>query len=135
MGPAGLLALAVLLAAAAMAQSQDACSISAVFSRLTEIKSDEQCMAGCAGGSGECPPAWYPSGEDLCSAECGATFEPFVSSRHSPQRRVCFADRRLPGRSGISAATCSAKRAWAAWSRWGSSTTTVSRRCIRRARA
>ena len=63
-----------------LAESQDACSISAVFSRLTEIKSDANCMAGCAGGSGECPPAWYPSGEDLCSAECGATFEPFVSA-------------------------------------------------------
>ena len=53
------------------------CGIGAVFGNLMAIKGNRDCRAGCAGGSGLCPTDWYPSGQDECSAECGAVFEPF----------------------------------------------------------
>ena len=47
--------------------------------KLTDIKADPACTAGCAGGSGDCGDTseWYPGRADLCSAECGRVFEPF----------------------------------------------------------
>ena len=90
----GALALrgALLAAAAAAAHAQAAaqvgarppkavvtalCSIGDVFGKLTEIKTDADCAAGCAGGTGMCPAEWYPSAADTCSPECGQVFEPF----------------------------------------------------------
>ncbi len=37
------------------------CEISTVFAKLTEIKNNPECTAGCAGG--ECPPDWYPGAQ------------------------------------------------------------------------
>jgi hypothetical protein len=51
------------------------CSINSLFTRLTAIKSDADCRAGCQGS--RCPPDWYPSSGDACNADCGAVFEPF----------------------------------------------------------
>jgi hypothetical protein len=51
------------------------CSINSLFTRLTAIKADTHCRAGCQGG--QCPPDWYPGVGDACNAECGAVFEPF----------------------------------------------------------
>jgi hypothetical protein len=56
------------------------CTIVDVFSKLTGIKTNLDCQAGCAGGSGACPVDWYPSAADECSAACGEMFEPFVSA-------------------------------------------------------
>ena len=56
------------------------CTIVDVFSKLTGIKTNLDCQAGCAGGSGACPVDWYPSAADECSAACGEVFEPFVSA-------------------------------------------------------
>ena len=53
------------------------CSIGDMFGKLTQIKTDADCMAGCAGGTGACPAEWYPGAADECSPECGAVFEPF----------------------------------------------------------
>ena len=55
----------------------DPCSVQDVFAHLQEIKSDPNCRSGCSGGSGVCPPDWYPSEADECSALCGAVYEPF----------------------------------------------------------
>ena len=57
------------------------CDIGTVFLKLTEIKSNSDCTAGCAGGTGECGDIsqWYPGRADLCSAECGVVFEPFCA--------------------------------------------------------
>ena len=56
------------------------CTIVDVFSKLTGIKTNLDRQAGCAGGTGACPPDWYPSAADECSAACGEIFEPFVSA-------------------------------------------------------
>ena len=58
------------------------CDIGTVFIKLTEIKANPDCTAGCAGGTGECGDIgqWYPGRADLCSAECGVVFEPFCAS-------------------------------------------------------
>ena len=56
------------------------CTIVDVFSKLTGIKTNLDCQAGCAGGTGACPADWYPSAADACSAACGEIFEPFVSA-------------------------------------------------------
>ena len=55
------------------------CDIGTVFAKLSEIKSNAHCTAGCAGGTGNCgdPSQWYPGRADRCSAECGKVFEPF----------------------------------------------------------
>ena len=37
------------------------CDIGTVFGKLLDIKSNDQCKAGCAQGSGVCPEDWYPS--------------------------------------------------------------------------
>jgi hypothetical protein len=55
------------------------CDIATVFAKLTEIKANPDCTAGCAGGTGECPASWYPGRVDMCSAECGRVFEPFCA--------------------------------------------------------
>ena len=56
------------------------CTIVDVFSKLTGIKTNLDCQAGCAAGTGACPADWYPSAADECSAACGEVFEPFVST-------------------------------------------------------
>ena len=56
------------------------CTIADVFSKLTGIKTNLDCQAGCAAGTGACPPDWYPSAADECSPACGEVFEPFVST-------------------------------------------------------
>jgi hypothetical protein len=53
------------------------CSIGDVFGLLNEIKQNDDCMAGCNSGSGDCPPEWIPGTADVCTAECGRVFEPF----------------------------------------------------------
>jgi N-acetylneuraminic acid mutarotase len=55
--------------------SAQLCSINSLFTRLTAIKSDADCRAGCQGS--RCPPDWYPGSGDVCNADCGAVFEPF----------------------------------------------------------
>ena len=67
------------------------CDIGTVYLKLTEIKSNPDCTAGCAGGTGECPPSWYPGRADMCSAECGVVFEPFCASDPSPPAPVSAA--------------------------------------------
>jgi hypothetical protein len=56
------------------------CTIADVFGKINSIKTNPDCEAGCAGGTGICPNDWYPTGSDECSGACGAVFEPFVSS-------------------------------------------------------
>ena len=56
------------------------CTITDVFSKPTGIKTNLDCQAGCAAGTGACPPNWYPSAADECSPACGEVFEPFVST-------------------------------------------------------
>jgi hypothetical protein len=61
------------------------CGISHVFAHLQAIKTNKACIKGCR-GVGKCPPDWYPSKKDTCSAECGKVFEPFwdqVCHRHT----------------------------------------------------
>ena len=53
------------------------CNIADLFGHLTDITTNADCTAGCAGGSGQCPAQWYPGRADTCSAECGRVFEPF----------------------------------------------------------
>ena len=61
----------------ASGQEDADCSISAVFSLMNEITMNEDCLAGCNSGSGDCPPAWVPGSADECTAACGRVFEPF----------------------------------------------------------
>ena len=56
---------------------QALCDIGAVFAKLSMIKSNADCVAGCAHGTGACPADWYPNSGDTCSAACGVVFEPF----------------------------------------------------------
>ena len=37
------------------------CNIGTVFGKLLDIKSNDECKAGCAQGSGVCPEDWYPA--------------------------------------------------------------------------
>ena len=67
------------------------CTIVDVFGKLTEVKDNEDCRAGCARGTGGCPEEWYPGSADECSAECGAIFEPFVSCPRPRQGCGCMA--------------------------------------------
>jgi hypothetical protein len=55
------------------------CTISDVFSKLSDVKNNLDCQAGCEQGTGACPENWYPSAADECSPACGEVFEPFVS--------------------------------------------------------
>ena len=72
--PALLVAVAAALCPAALAQGaqmaggrpprqveRDLCEIGDVFGKLSMIKSNSACTAGCAQGTGVCPPDWYPS--------------------------------------------------------------------------
>ena len=70
------------------------CDIGTVFLKLTEIKSNSDCTAGCAGGTGECGDIaqWYPGRADFCSAECGVVFEPFCAPDSSPSDPAAAAD-------------------------------------------
>ena len=56
---------------------QALCDIGAVFAKLSMIKNNADCVAGCAHGTGACPADWYPNSDDMCSAACGVVFEPF----------------------------------------------------------
>ena len=56
---------------------QRLCDIGAVFAKLSMIKNNADCIAGCAHGTGACPADWYPNSGDTCSAACGVVFEPF----------------------------------------------------------
>ena len=67
------------------------CDIATVFAKLTEIKANPDCTAGCAGGTGECPASWYPGRADMCSAECGRVFEPFCAPDPRPPAPVSAA--------------------------------------------
>ena len=40
---------------------RDLCEIGDVFGKLSMIKSNSACTAGCAQGTGVCPADWYPS--------------------------------------------------------------------------
>ena len=53
------------------------CDIGGMFAGLSQIKLDADCQAGCAEGTGVCPPDWIPASADACSAACGRVFEPF----------------------------------------------------------
>jgi hypothetical protein len=57
------------------AHLQDVCSIGSLFAQLGAISSNVFCRAGCHGT--HCRPDWYPGRGDVCTAECGAVFEPF----------------------------------------------------------
>jgi len=50
------------------------CTIMSVFTDLQAITTSPACQAGCAGGTGNCPPNWYPGSADECSADCGIIF-------------------------------------------------------------
>ena len=56
------------------------CNIADLFSHLTDITTNQDCTAGCAGGTGVCPPNWYPGSADLCSPKCGRVYEVFCAS-------------------------------------------------------
>ena len=58
--------------------------LDARFARRNEIKNNENCIAGCAGGTGICPPNWYPGGADLCSPDCGRIYESFCERPPCP---------------------------------------------------
>ena len=55
------------------------CTIGDVFGKITTVKGDPNCQAGCAQGTGVCPQNWYPGADDICNAECGRVFEPFCA--------------------------------------------------------
>eukprot|EP01046_Picozoa_sp_COSAG06_P030892 COSAG06_NODE_2966_length_6018_cov_42.713127_3_plen_469_part_00 len=55
------------------------CTIGDVFGKITTVKGDPNCQAGCAQGTGMCPQNWYPGADDICNAECGRVFEPFCA--------------------------------------------------------
>ena len=72
--PALLVAVAAALCPAALSQGaqmaggrpprqveRDLCEIGDVFGKLSMIKSNSACTAGCAQGTGVCPADWYPS--------------------------------------------------------------------------
>ena len=40
--------------------THELCDIASVFSQLSAIKTNPDCTAGCAQGSGQCPADWYP---------------------------------------------------------------------------
>lgn len=61
-----------------------ACGIDSMFAKLSQVRNAPDCQAGCAGGV--CPPNWMPSGDDVCSADCGVIFEPFCISLRSATR-------------------------------------------------
>ena len=42
------------------------CSISNVFSQLTKIKTNSECLKGCAKVNGKCPTDWYPGKAVSC---------------------------------------------------------------------
>ena len=55
------------------------CDIASVFSQLSAIKTNPDCTAGCAQGSGQCPADWYP----------GAACVPFLCRRPIPLAAPC----------------------------------------------
>ena len=40
--------------------THELCNIASVFAQLSAIKTNPDCTAGCAQGSGQCPADWYP---------------------------------------------------------------------------
>jgi len=109
-----LLLLAALIIDAALGQSaqmvggrppttvtHELCDIASVFSQLSAIKTNPDCTAGCAQGSGQCPADWYP----------GAACAPPSSA--PPSRFLCCRSRASPApdASRARAGTCAARRA------------------------
>ena len=45
------------------AVEQALCHIGDVFGKLSMIKTEPACTAGCVQGTGVCPPDWYPSAQ------------------------------------------------------------------------
>ena len=90
--------------------SAELCTIADVFSKMSTIKNDPDCRAGCAGGTGICPDDWYPNSSDECSSACGAVFEPFVSPLLLHKRTALatrlIASLTLDAVSGTSAEKC-----------------------------
>ena len=76
--------------------THELCDIASVFSQLSAIKTNPDCTAGCAQGSGQCPAEWYPSGS--CA-----------SSR--PRRPLAPPFDPAPDRGCARAGTCAAQRA------------------------
>ena len=96
-------------------QAAELCHIADLFSHLTAITTDEECLAGRDGGRGPPPssesgaPPWYPSSMDDCNAMCGVVFEPFCASKNStrpPARSIRLSSDTTAGAQGTSAATC-----------------------------
>ena len=86
-----LLLLAALIIDAALGQSaqmvggrppttvtHELCDIASVFSQLSAIKTNPDCTAGCAQGSGQCPADWYPGA--ACVPLSPGHLPPFTSS-------------------------------------------------------
>ena len=89
------------------------CTIVDVFSKLTGIKTNLDCQAGCAGGTGACPADWYPSAADECSAPCGEIFEPFVSA---PASTPALTSHYTPSRPWMKARSqCASLEIWREW--------------------
>ena len=76
--------------------THELCDIASVFSQLSAIKTNPDCTAGCAQGSGQCPADWYPG------AAC-------ASSR--PRRPPGPPSDPAPDRGRARAGTCAAQRA------------------------
>ena len=80
--------------------THELCDIASVFSQLSAIKTNPDCTAGCAQGSGQCPADWYPSGSCASSRPRRPLAPPFdPTPDHAPDR----------GRAR--AGTCAAQRA------------------------
>ena len=80
------------------------CNIADLFSHLTDITTNADCTAGCAGGTGVCPPNWYPGSADQCSPKCGRVYEVFCASPRPPSPSAGELNSGPP--QGTSAATC-----------------------------
>ena len=65
---------------AATSAGAGVCTIATAFARLSAIKNDPECLAGCSGGA--CPADWYPRAADACNEACAATFVPFCAFPH-----------------------------------------------------
>ena len=46
-----------------LAVEQELCAIGDVFGKLSMIKADPSCTAGCAQGTGVCPADWFPGAQ------------------------------------------------------------------------
>ena len=91
-----LLLLAALIIDAALGQSaqmvggrppttvmHELCDIASVFSQLSAIKTNPDCTAGCAQGSGQCPADWYPGAACVPSARLPALRRRLIVAVHA----------------------------------------------------